>query len=209
MTTRSDKVGAGAAFGPDDRPPRSAIVALAASAGGPGALAEVLSTIDDLPAPIMLVQHIDGSFMDDFVSWMARASNLPVRLAEDGAALRPGVVYVAPSDMHCKLGWGHRIGLDAFPHSLHRPSADELFGSLAARAGAAGVGVLLTGMGEDGALGLLELRRRGGHTIAQDEETSAVYGMPAAAARLGAAVEILPLARIANAIRRAVDRIQT
>jgi len=86
------------------------------------------------------------------------------------------------------LGWGRRIALDPNPEALHRPSADELFASLSLRAGTAGVGVLLTGMGSDGAEGLLALRRKGGHTIVQDEHTSAVYGMPAAAAKLNAAV---------------------
>jgi two-component system chemotaxis response regulator CheB len=187
-------------------PAQGAVVALAASAGGPVALAEVLGGLAGLPAPVLLIQHIDGGFMDGFVKWMARVSALPVRTARDGDPLRAGVVYVAPSGTHCRLGWGRRIALDPNPEGLHRPSADELFVSLSLRAGSAGIGVLLTGMGSDGAQGLLALRRKGGHTIVQDEQTSAVYGMPAAAAKLDAAVEILPLPQIAAAVMRAVTR---
>jgi two-component system chemotaxis response regulator CheB len=138
---------------------------------------------------------------------MQRASALPVRLAEDGLLLEMGVVYVGVTGLHLKLGSNRRIALEAQPERLHRPSADEMFASLASRVGAAGVGVLLTGMGSDGAQGLLDLRRSGGHTIVQDEETSAVYGMPAAAARLDAGTETLPLPQIAKAVQTAVARI--
>jgi two-component system chemotaxis response regulator CheB len=100
------------------------------------------------------------------------------------------------------------LELDPSPATTHRPSADQLFGSVAERAGARGIGVLLTGMGEDGARGLLELQRQGGRTLGQDEATSAVFGMPRAAQRLGAVGELLPLELLAAAIRRAVAEVR-
>jgi len=186
-----------------------AVVALAASAGGPGAIAEVLSGLGGLQAPVLLIQHIHTGFLDGFVQWMGRASALPVRIAQHGERVQPGMVYVGPGGVHFKLDWGRRVSLDPEPESLHRPSADQLFTSVSLHAGRSGVGALLTGMGEDGARGLLAIRRAGGHTIVQDEGTSAVYGMPAAAARLDAACEILPLPRVALALHRAVERILT
>jgi two-component system chemotaxis response regulator CheB len=188
----------------DDRARPLAIVALAASAGGPNALATVLANLHDIDAGILIVQHINPQFVDNFVEWMSRASALPVRVATDGSQIQRGVVHVGPAGTHLKLGFGMRIQLDPEPEVMHRPSADELFSSLAKSAPERSVGALLTGMGEDGARGLLELRRRGGMTIVQDEQSSAVYGMPRAAARLDAAEAILPLDQIAPAIMRAV-----
>jgi two-component system chemotaxis response regulator CheB len=178
------------------------VVAIGASAGGPAALATVLSGLKGLRAAVLVVQHLDAAFMDGFVAWMQRVSGLPVELAVDGAALRPGVVYVGPGDVHLKLGRDDRIALDPDPQSLHRPSVDVLLSSLAGRSDRRRVGVVLTGMGNDGATGLLALRRGGGVTIAQDEETSVVYGMPQAAQRLQAAMHVLPLQDIAAAVVR-------
>jgi two-component system, chemotaxis family, protein-glutamate methylesterase/glutaminase len=178
------------------------VVGIGASAGGPAALATVLSGLDGLQAAVLVVQHLDAAFMDGFVAWMQRVSGLPVELAVDRAVLRPGVVYVGPGDVHLKLGRDDRIVLDPEPPSIHRPSVDVLFSSLAARSDRRRVGVVLTGMGNDGATGLLALRRGGGVTIAQDEETSVVYGMPQAARRLQAAMEVLPLQDIAAAVMR-------
>ncbi|MCU1450275.1 MAG: response regulator receiver modulated CheB methylesterase [Acidimicrobiales bacterium] len=178
------------------------VVAIGASAGGPAALATVLAGLEGLPAAVLVVQHLDAAFMDGFVTWMQRVSGLPVELAVDGTALRPGVVSVGPGDVHLKLGRDDRIVLDPEPRSLHRPSVDVLFSSLAGRSDRRRVGVILTGMGNDGATGLLALRRGGGVTIAQDEETSAVYGMPQAAQRVQAATHILPLQDIAAAVMR-------
>jgi two-component system chemotaxis response regulator CheB len=182
----------------------AAVVGIAASAGGPAALAVILPSIGGLLAPVLVVQHLDERFLEGFLAWMARISALPVVLATDGVLLRPGVVYLAPHGQHLKLGRGDRTVLDIAPPLLHRPSADQLFLSMAARAGRRGVGVVLTGMGDDGAVGLLALRRAGGATLVQDRETSAVYGMPSAAGRLDAADRELPLDRLAGAIRAAV-----
>ena len=181
-----------------------AVVALAASAGGPNALGIVLAGLGGMDAGILVVQHIQSQFVEGFVEWMRRASALPVCVATDGSPVERGVVYIGPPDVHLKLGYGMRIRLDPEPPATHRPSANELFRSLATSAPKRAVGVVLTGMGDDGALGLLELRQHGGATIVQDEHSSAIYGMPRAAALLDAADAILPLDEIAPAILRAV-----
>lgn len=179
---------------------RTAVVAIAASTGGPQAVARVLGGLSGLGAPVLVVQHLHPTFTGRFQEWMARESALPVEMAVDGATLLPGVVYLAPSGLHLRLASARRITLDPEPDSLHRPSADVLFSSVAEHAGAAGVGVLLTGMGADGAMGLLTILRNGGRTIVQDEATSAVYGMAKAAQSMGAAEQVLGLDRISEAI---------
>lgn len=178
------------------------IVAIGASAGGPSALATVLSGLAGLQAPVLVVQHLHADFVDGLVTWMTGVSALPVQLAGHGEGLKPGVVYIAPGGTHLRLGTGHEIELSPNPPAVHRPSVDVLFSSVAQRASGRKVGVLLTGMGEDGAAGLLELRQHQGLTIAQDEATSAVFGMPQAAQRLGAAAQILPLSDIAASVTR-------
>lgn len=185
------------------------VVAIAASTGGPPALAEVLSRLGPLRAPVLVVQHLHRDFIDGLVSWMARASGLPVEVARHAGQLRQSTVYVGPGDVHLRLGRDRRIVLDPEPVKLHRPSADELFESVAEHAGPSGIGVLLTGMGEDGAAGLLALRRAGGATFAQDKESSAVFGMPQAAERAGAVESMLPLSGIASAVLRAERRCRT
>lgn len=173
------------------------MVAIGASTGGPAALAQVLSELAGLDAAVLVVQHLHPDFVNGFVSWMARVSPLEVELASAGVVPRPGTVHVAPGGTHLRIGANDEIVLDSDPETLHRPSVDELFTSMAARAAGRNVGVLLTGMGEDGAAGLLALRRRGDVTIAQDEASSIVFGMPRAAQRLGAATDVLSLDDIA------------
>jgi len=198
-------------------------VAVAASTGGPAALAEILPRLGGLAAPVLVVQHLHPQLVDGFVSWMRRVSALPVVVAADGDRPQPGVVYIAPAGAHLTLvpvlatvpagparavpAGGGRLALEPDPPGLHRPSADQLFRSVAATAGGQAVGVLLTGMGEDGAAGLLALRRQGAVTIVQDEPTSVVFGMPQAAQRLGAAAEVVALGHIHGAIRGAVSRL--
>ena len=187
------------------RPPRVLpVVGIAASTGGPQAVIEVLRGLADLRAAVMVVQHLHPDFIATFRDWIERDSPLPVELALNGTALEPGRVYLAPPDVHLKLAAGRKTVLDPEPLTLHRPSADVLFQSLAKHAGSNSVGVLLTGMGDDGAAGLLAMRSAGATTIAQDEHSSIVYGMPQAAERLGAAGKVLPLEQIASAIVRAV-----
>jgi two-component system chemotaxis response regulator CheB len=181
------------------------VVGLAASTGGPPAIARVLAGLRGLERPVVVVQHLQSGFVDGFLNWMRRESMLPVELAVDGAPLKPGVVLVAPPGLQASIRRGRRLSLRDEPVTLHRPSADVLFHSMAELCGYAGIGVVLTGMGDDGAAGLLALRRSGGTTIAQDEATSAVYGMPKAARDNGAAARVLPLGEIAGAILRAAD----
>lgn len=179
------------------------VVGIAASTGGPAALAAVLSGLDRLGAPVLVIQHLHPGFMDGFVQWMDRASAVPVRLAQSGDHLEQGTVTIGPGETHLRLGPDRQILLDPEPVTTHRPSADVLFSSIAEHAGADGIGVVLTGMGNDGAAGLLAVRQAGGVTIAQDEASCAVFGMPQAAERLGAVDEMLPLQEIADAILRA------
>ncbi len=177
-----------------------AVVAIAASTGGPQALAQVLRGLGGLAAPVLIVQHLHPSFTGRFREWMARESALPVEMASEDIAIRPGIVYLAPSDQHLRLTAARHLALGSEPASLHRPSADVLFDSVAEQAGTAAVGVLLTGMGADGAKGLLAIFRRGGRTIVQDEASSAVYGMAKAAQSMGAAEQVLNLDLISAAI---------
>jgi two-component system chemotaxis response regulator CheB len=134
---------------------------------------------------------------------MSRVSALPVQFAEHGQAAHGGHVYLAPGGRHLRLAPGLRLELDTLPATVHRPSADELFSSVARHAGRDAIGVLLTGMGDDGARGLLAIHERGGRTLAQDEASCAVFGMPAAARRLGAVSEMLPPAGLARVIVQA------
>lgn len=184
----------------------SAVVALAASTGGPSALRAVLTGMGPVGAPILLVQHIHANFAASFAAWLQDATGLPTRLPEHGEAARPDHVYVAPPDVHLRLGPGRVLELHTEPELLSRPSCDELLRSVAAHAGAQGVGVVLTGMGDDGARGLRALRDRGGATFAQDAESSAVDGMPRAARELGAAQRTLTLDALGPALADAVRR---
>ncbi len=178
------------------------VVGLAASTGGPPALAWVLGGLQGLQRPVVVVQHLQSGFVDGFLSWMRRECPLAVDLGVDGAPLRPGHVLIVPPGLHGTIR-RHRLALADEPVTLHRPSADVLFHSIAGTSGSAGVGVVLTGMGDDGAAGLLAMRRVGAATIAQDAATSAVYGMPKAALDCGAASCVLPLEEIAAEILRA------
>jgi two-component system chemotaxis response regulator CheB len=180
------------------------VVAIAASTGGPSALAEVLAGLAGLQAPVLVVQHLHPDFTGGLVEWMARVSALPVEVAEHKRVARPGRVYVAPGGAHLHLGPHLRLELDPNPATTHRPSADQLFHSVAEQAGPAGVGVVLTGMGDDGAHGLLAMHLQGARTVAQDEASCAVFGMPQAARSLGAVTDMLHLNHMAAAINRAV-----
>jgi two-component system chemotaxis response regulator CheB len=188
----------------DRRSTATPIVAIGASTGGPAALAEVLKGLGGVGASVVIVQHLHPDFVSGLVSWMARVSPLPVELATHGTRLEPGVAYIAPGGTHLRVDSDDTIVLDPEPATLHRPSIDVLFSSVAERANGRSVGVLLTGMGDDGATGLLALRRRGDVTIVQDEATSVVFGMPRAAQRMGAAVHVLPIDRIARTIVRSL-----
>lgn len=170
-----------------------AVVGIVASTGGPGALAALLGSLGpDFPLPCLIVQHMTPSFLAGFVAWLDEVVPLPVRLALDGERPAAGCVHVAPADGHLRLVGG-RLRLTDERDSSERPSGTVLLQSVAESVGPRGVGVVLTGMGHDGADGLLALRRVGGFTIAEHESTAVVYGMPAAAVAVGAAAEVLPL----------------
>ena len=180
------------------------VLAIAASTGGPPALARVIGALPEtFPLPVLVVQHMGAAFMDGFAAWLDGVVPMPVSIARDGTRAEPGRVYVAPGDRHLELGPGRMLRvLDSLPVSGQRPAATVLFRSVARQAGAAGLGVLLTGMGEDGALGLLDMRAAGAQTVAEHESSAVVYGMPAAAVRLKAARAILPLDRVAAHLLR-------
>lgn len=181
-------------------PPRAGAnyVGMAASTGGPPALAAVLGALPaSFPAPILLVQHIGAPFVEGFAAWLAGQTALKVEMAKEFEIPSPGCVYVAPGERHLAIGPGGRIRLTTDPPQLsQRPAANVLFRSLAAEAGPRAVGVLLTGMGEDGAQGLLAMRKAGAFTVAEDPQTAVVDGMPGAARKLGAVSQSLPLGAI-------------
>jgi two-component system chemotaxis response regulator CheB len=182
------------------------VVAIAASTGGPAAVASVLGGLRGLQAPLLVVQHIHASFAAGFATWLERATGVTVAVVEDSARLAPGRAYVVAGQRHLRLAPGGIAVADPEPQTLHRPSADILFESVAAHAGPNGVGVVLTGMGNDGAAGLAALRSAGGTVIAQDEASSVVFGMPQAAVRSGAAQHVAALEDIPLAVRQAVAR---
>jgi two-component system response regulator WspF len=178
------------------------LIAIGASAGGPAALSVVLGGLArTLPAGIVVVQHLGEDFTVGIAEWLRRSTELDVRVAREGDRPAAGTVLVAGGNDHLMFKPGARLGYSAEPREkIYRPSIDVFFDSVCRLWRGAAVGVLLTGMGRDGAQGLQALRARGHHTIAQDEATSAVYGMPKAAAALNAAVDILPLDKIAGRI---------
>ncbi len=181
------------------------ILGLVASTGGPNALARILGVLPgDFPLPVVLVQHIGAEFAEGFAAWLDTQTALSVALATHGERLKPGRVHVAPGYRHLKLK-GPLLMLDDGPLvSGQRPSGTVLFQSMADDFGPQAIGALLTGMGDDGAQGLLAMRVRGAYTIAESEATAVVYGMPAVAARLGAARIQLPLDAIGACILNAI-----
>jgi two-component system response regulator WspF len=178
------------------------LLALGASTGGPEALARVLEPLPaDFPAPVVVVQHIAADFAPSLATWLQGRTRLRVRLAVAGDKPSPGDVLVAGSDDHLVLRCDRRLTYTPEPADYpYRPSVDALFASLATSWPSPGVAALLTGMGTDGARGLLQLRQAGWFTLAQDRASSVVYGMPQAAAQLGAACQVLPLADLGPTI---------
>lgn len=178
------------------------LVVIGASTGGPEALAVVLGSLPDgFPAAVLIAQHIGAEFAQGLVQQLAARSKLPVRVAREGDAPVAGTVLVAASDDHLELTPDRVLRYTPLPRTCpYRPSADVLFATAGANWPRPGVGVLLTGMGTDGAKGLLRLRGLGWHTVAQDEATSVVYGMPRAAVENRAAAEVLPLTHIGPSV---------
>jgi two-component system response regulator WspF len=183
------------------------IVAIGASTGGPQALAEVLKHLPvNFPAAVLVAQHVDHHFAPGLAAWLQHHTALPVRIARDGEHPTSRGVWLAGSNDHLVYDDSDAaMCYTPFPKETpYRPSVDALFGSLAEPHRAIRIGVLLTGMGRDGAEGLLALKKAGGLTIAQDAATSVVYGMPKAAAELGAAMEVLALGAIGPRVVEAV-----
>lgn len=180
------------------------LVAVGSSTGGPKALAEILAKLPgDFRAAVVIVQHVDVQFAGGLADWLNEQTHLSVTVASGGQTLREGMVYVAGTNDHLIIGPDLALHYTPEPRDYpYRPSVDAFFLSVEKHWPNKSVAVLLTGMGRDGAKGLLALRRARWHTIAQDEQSSVVYGMPKAAAELGAAVEILPLEKISESILR-------
>ncbi|NYE56873.1 protein-glutamate methylesterase/protein-glutamine glutaminase [Carboxydothermus ferrireducens] len=183
------------------------LVVIGASTGGPPALREIIPKLPQtFPVPIVIIQHITRGFSKPLADQLARVSRLKVKEAEKDEQLLPGTVYVAPAGYTFKIAkYGSSLiakiiePVEYLPAHFY-PSVDEAMLSAAEVAGSKTIGVLLTGMGKDGALGMKAIKERGGYTIAQDEETSVVYGMPKAAVDIGGVSRVLPLSAIAEEI---------
>jgi two-component system chemotaxis response regulator CheB len=171
----------------------ASVIGVCASTGGPQILARLLAVLpSDFPVPLLVVQHISPGFTEGLAHWLDRTVPLPVRVAEHGILATPGV-WIAPEGAHLKLDPSGLLMLDRRTVAdLHRPSGDILLESIAATAGRSGVAVVLSGMGRDGAAGAAAVKRSGGLAIAQDEESSAVYGMPKAALEAGVNISLSP-----------------
>ena len=184
------------------------LVVLGASTGGPQALAEILTGIPaTMDATIIMVQHVDAAFAPGLGQWLSDQAKRSVTMVAEAHRPEPGQVLLSSTDDHLILGEEGLLHYSVEPSTIsYRPSVDVFFTSVARNWRRPGVAVVLTGMGRDGAQGLLQLRGQGWRTIAQDESSSVVWGMPKAAAEIGAAHEILPLARISEAITRLVSK---
>ncbi|MBS4099522.1 MAG: chemotaxis-specific protein-glutamate methyltransferase CheB [Sulfuricella sp.] len=183
---------------------RTRILGIGASTGGPQALQAILSQLPaSLPVPVLCVQHISEGFMQGLVDWLAEQCPMRIRTAETGVVPEPGTVYFPRDNTHLKIGGDGKLICSAEPAcNGHRPSISVAFASLAQHYGSASACVLLTGMGRDGVDGMHAVRRAGGVTIAQDEDSSIVFGMPRQAIEEGAARHVLPLDKIASALVR-------
>ncbi|HKV39042.1 MAG TPA: chemotaxis protein CheB, partial [Blastocatellia bacterium] len=190
------------------------LVAIGASSGGPNALRFLLPRIPaDFDAGIVVVQHMPESFTAVMAKWLDEICEVEVKEASDGDIALPGRVFIAPGSAHMKIrrsAQGPVVELDrGGPVNGHRPSVDVLFWSVAAQYGKRAAAVLMTGMGSDGAEGIGEIRRAGGMTLAQDKETSAIFGMPRAAIERGYVEKVAPLAEIAPWLINIVGRSQS
>ena len=186
---------------------KGAVIAIGASTGGTEAIAAVMQTVPASAPPILIVQHIPPVFSRAFAERLNASCALEVKEAADGDEVRPGRALVAPGDFHMLLRGApgrYRVEVKTGPRICYqRPSVDVLFFSIAEAAGSSATGVLLTGMGADGAEGMLQLRRAGGYTIAQDEATCAIFGMPREAIARGGAERVAPLGQITTAMLKA------
>ncbi len=182
------------------------LIAIGASAGGPSALISLLNGLPrDFGLPIVVVQHIPNEFINGLARWLRKSTPFPLVVASDNLPLKPHTVYLSPGTAHLTItrqlqGLTARLVKEQGAHR-YQPSVDMLFSSVAAACGAKGIGIILTGMGDDGAEGLLAMRRTGARTFAQDEASSTVFGMPGAAIERGGVEHVLSLTMLATAIR--------
>lgn len=184
---------------------RPELIAIGASAGGPSALSTLLKGLPaDLPVPVVVVQHMPDEFISGLARWLSEGSPVPVRVASDGLVLAPGMVHLSPGAAHLTVARRGQTLVAQLVHEpgkyRYRPSVDVLFESVAQVCGQASIGILLTGMGDDGAAGMLAMRETGAHTLAQDKTSCTVFGMPAAAIELGAAEQVIPLSRLSTVV---------
>lgn len=180
-------------------------IAIGTSLGGPVALAQILKDLPaSFPVPIFIAQHIPVGFSQGLVQWLQGQTQLKVELATDQAVALPGHCYIAPGGSHLLVKKDHRMILDTRSKDLLKPSVAQLFRSMAETYGPHAVGVMLTGMGKDGAQELLMMRRKGAYTIAQDEETCIMFGMPREAIEIDAVECVLPIQQIAKVLKEIV-----
>lgn len=176
-------------------------IGIGASLGGPLAIAQILENLpSSFPVPLFIVQHIAAGFSKDFIRWLQERSALRICIAKDGEIAQPGCVYVAADKCQMEIKHGNLISLDHNPTSEIQPSVGHLFKSLALTYGPHCIGVILTGMGRDGAAELLLMKQKGAYTIAQNEESCLMFGMPKEAIAIEAASQILPLNEIAHSL---------
>lgn len=187
-------------------PAKIRIIGIGASTGGPPVLQALLKALPrDFPVPILIVQHISPGFLAGFTEWLSQSTVLQIRIATHGILPLPGCVYLAPDDFHMGIGSGGKIILSRAPaENGLRPSVSYLFRSLAGECPGSAIGVMLTGMGKDGAAELKLMKERGSVTLVQNRETSVVYGMPGAAVELAAATHVLPYDEIGQMLLKLV-----
>jgi two-component system chemotaxis response regulator CheB len=178
------------------------VVAIGGSTGAPVVLQTILTKLPrEFPVPLLIVQHMATGFVQGFAEWLSDSSGFPVRIPANGEPIKPGIAYVAPDNLHMGVTYGDRIVLSQDePENGLRPSVSYLFRSVAQSFDGSAIGVLLSGMGKDGAVEFKNLKDRGAMTIAQDENSSVVWGMPGEAARIGGACKVLPSSQIAPAL---------
>lgn len=178
------------------------VVAIASSTGGPKALSILLSALpENFPAPIVIAQHISEGFVSGLIEWFKRTSKLTVKIASKGERIMPGTIYFSPAENHMRINNRRSIVFDERqPEDIYSPSCNVLLSSAADVYGANSIGVILTGMGDDGAKGIKKIKEAGGITIAQDKESSIIFGMPKVAIESGYIDKVLPLDKISETI---------
>ncbi len=186
---------------------RESVIAVAASTGGPKALSVMLSAFPpDFPVPVVIAQHIDDDFLAGMASWLNGCSGVPVKVCAAGERITAGTAYLSPSKTHTRVDAAGRIELiQRRPGDIYFPSCDLLLASAARHYGENSIGVILTGIGDDGVAGMKEIKASGGFTIAQDEATSAVFGMPGNAVESGCVDRVVPVSGIFGEIMKRLN----